>query len=343
MIPVSWDTVQSKVRRGKGWCSSVGLVLFHITLIVLLASILASATCLSAYLVSRKRLMLFAFFAFLFYFFDVAFVFQDEFAGYVLGINHDSLYLTVRSLINVVTGGGFLVSFWLLVCDYLGETKRPLLVAPGVVFAVMSISMLVVLPEGAVQRFWFYSMREFFVLWILLFAAFRYFTSKDEVERSRLWRHRWIFVTAGLLGLAVLLEDVTFFLVLNEAVIEVGPLVFSAERNYAEEALMLCCAFFACRDACRVLALRFERPPMRGDQRQEQQISENLMVYAKRNQLSEREREVLYLILIGKDNQNIASSMQLALSTVKVHVHNILQKTGRTNRQDLVQDFWKTS
>ena len=321
----------------------MGLVLFHVTLIVLLASILASATCLSAYLVSRKRLMFFAFFAFLFYFFDVAFVFQDEFVGYVLGIHSDPAYLVVRSLINVVTGGGFLMSFWLLVCDYLGETKRALQVAPGVVFAVCSVAMLVILPEGALQRFWFYSMRELFVFWILLFAGFRYFTSKDEVERSRLWRHRWLLVIVGLLNTAVLLEDVTFFLVLNEAVIEVGPFVFSSERNYAEEALMMCCAFFACRDACRVLAMRFERPPMRGDQRQEQQISENLMVYAKRHQLSEREREVLHLVLLGKDNQNIASSMQLALSTVKVHVHNILQKTGRTNRQDLIQDFWKTS
>ncbi|WP_418381095.1 LuxR C-terminal-related transcriptional regulator, partial [Adlercreutzia sp.] len=47
-------------------------------------------------------------------------------------------------------------------------------------------------------------------------------------------------------------------------------------------------------------------------------------------------------VLVGKDNQNIASAMHLALSTVKVHVHNILQKTGHANRQELVQDFWKT-
>ena len=33
---------------------------------------------------------------------------------------------------------------------------------------------------------------------------------------------------------------------------------------------------------------------------------------------------------------------QLSPSTVKVHVHNILQKTGHTNRQELIQDFWKT-
>lgn len=48
------------------------------------------------------------------------------------------------------------------------------------------------------------------------------------------------------------------------------------------------------------------------------------------------------LILRDQDNQNIASAMSLAPSTVKVHVHNILQKTGHGNRQELIQDFWKT-
>ncbi|NCA32769.1 LuxR C-terminal-related transcriptional regulator, partial [Adlercreutzia muris] len=39
--------------------------------------------------------------------------------------------------------------------------------------------------------------------------------------------------------------------------------------------------------------------------------------------------------------QNIASSLQLALSTVKAHVHNILKKTDTTTRQELTQLFWK--
>ena len=71
-------------------------------------------------------------------------------------------------------------------------------------------------------------------------------------------------------------------------------------------------------------------------------VDDNLLLYGKRYRLSERECEVLRYVLVGKDNQNIASAMHLALSTVKVHVHNILQKTGHTNRQELIQDFWKT-
>ena len=93
-----------------------------------------------------------------------------------------------------------------------------------------------------------------------------------------------------------------------------------------------------------MLSLRFERPPPQGgSKQQEQQIIENLNVFATRHKLSQREREVLYLILLGKDNQNIASEMSLALSTVKVHVHNILKKTGDASRQELIQGFWKMS
>lgn len=318
----------------------MGFVLFHYTLFVLLGSILASAACLSAYLVSRKRTMLYAFFGFLFYFFDVAWVFQDDFfTGASAGLG--AAYAVVMSLALVVMGGGFLTSFWLLVCDYLGETRKALKVVPVALFVVASVGVLVVLPEGDLRSFLFYFPRELYLFWMLLFAGFRYFATKDEAERSRLRRHRWLYVALWVLGVLIVAEDACVFLLPDP--IMFGPRAYAPERNFTENVLMLCCAFFACRDAFRVLSLRFERPPMHGGGRQEELIGDNLLMYGKRHQLSDRECEVLRYVLVGKDNQNIASEMHLALSTVKVHVHNILQKTGQPNRQALVQDFWKTS
>ena len=72
-------------------------------------------------------------------------------------------------------------------------------------------------------------------------------------------------------------------------------------------------------------------------------IDQNLAAYAAARQLSKREAEVLRLVLLGKDNQNIATSMHLAPSTVKVHMHHILQKAERANRKELIQDFWEFS
>ena len=190
----------------------MGFVLFYYTLFVMLASILASATCLSAYLVSHRREMMFAVFGFLFYFFDVAWVLQDDFA--LLGdLQVVGVFAIVRSLVSVVTGGGCLMAFWLLLCDYLGGTNRALRVVPGVVYVLGSIAALTLLPDGNVQRFVFYTTRAMLLFWMLLYVGFRYFSSKDEVERNRLRRHRWLYVLVWVVGLLMVLEDASFFLV----------------------------------------------------------------------------------------------------------------------------------
>lgn len=49
-------------------------------------------------------------------------------------------------------------------------------------------------------------------------------------------------------------------------------------------------------------------------------------------QLSDREREVLQQIALGRSNQEIATSLSIAESTVKFHVNNILSKLGVSDR-----------
>lgn len=66
-----------------------------------------------------------------------------------------------------------------------------------------------------------------------------------------------------------------------------------------------------------------------------------LLAFCEYYHLTACERVILKEVLRGKDNQNIASSLQLAMGTVKAHVHNILKKTGTTTRQELTQLFWK--
>ena len=144
------------------------------------------------------------------------------------------------------------------------------------------------------------------------------------------------------LGLLMVTEDVVFFLVLDVESVKIGPFVLLAERNYCENLLMLVCAAMMCHFALRQLFIHSHTNPVMDDTSRHRQTAADLMVYASRHQLTQREQEVLDYILRDKDNQNIASSMSLAPSTVKVHVHNILQKTGHANRQELIQDFWKT-
>ncbi len=48
--------------------------------------------------------------------------------------------------------------------------------------------------------------------------------------------------------------------------------------------------------------------------------------------LSHREREVAQLVARGFSNKRIADELRIAVSTVKDHLHNILQKTTFPNR-----------
>lgn len=54
------------------------------------------------------------------------------------------------------------------------------------------------------------------------------------------------------------------------------------------------------------------------------------------NDLTNKERKVLDLVLKGKKNQDIANEMFISLATVKTHIQHIFQKTMVTNRQELI-------
>ena len=53
------------------------------------------------------------------------------------------------------------------------------------------------------------------------------------------------------------------------------------------------------------------------------------------NSLSERQREVISLIVNGMTNREIASTLIITENTVKVHLRNILDKLDVRNRQQL--------
>lgn len=306
----------------------MGLAIFYETLLVILVSALTAAVCLSSYLVTKRKTMLFACIAFMFYFFDVASILQDDYAARELASGLTQEYYFIRSLYTMVTGAGFLGAFWFMVCEYIGECRRSIRITPIVVYAILSLILLAISGESKVLRFCYYSCRAAFMFWILAYGAVHYLRTKDPVERQRLGRYKNHCIALALLGMVMVAEDALFFLVLSTDTLTIGPLTFSAERNYAENVLMMVCAAMTCWFALRQLDIHSNKAPVVDDTLRYRQTAEDLLVYAKRHQLTAREQEVLDYILRDQDNQNIASAMSLSPSTVKVHVHNILAKDG---------------
>lgn len=313
-------------------------VLFYYTLVLLLIYILTAATCLSAFFVSHRRTFLLATVGFLFYFFDVALVFQDDFIAQDLTYQQSSFWFIGNPYLSVLTGTGVLLSFWLVTCTKVGERRPEVRLVPVTLYVLLSLAILQGVPDERWREFLFYSMREAFLFWSYAYLLAHYVTASDESEKARMRSSRWKLLVAVILTACIVLENVWFQLLFDPA--STG-LWFFAERSFFENMLFLWLAALAFRDSFRVLSLRFENPPTRENERVQESIDILLPAYVREHGLSPRESEVLRLVLLGKDNQNMASEMSLALSTVKVHVHNILRKTGNPNRRVLIHDFWR--
>lgn len=52
--------------------------------------------------------------------------------------------------------------------------------------------------------------------------------------------------------------------------------------------------------------------------------------------ITDREREIIEMVIQGKSNADIANKLVISLATVKTHLHNIYQKVGVDSRYDLL-------
>ena len=497
------------------------IAFYFYTILVMLVCIAAGTISLSAYFVCRKRSHLYMVAFFLFYFLDLALIFQNEYLGQNTEFPLEVFYAIDQPALRIFFALGILEALWLIALDFLGEKRMSMRIAPAVGFVVLSTVVIVALPEGQYKQWLFYSMRQVFLLWCLGYVLMRYRTTKSEIEKTRLRRHEPLFLITLVLTMCIILEDTFMMLVWDPTSVSMLPLYIS-ERNFSENFLMLAFAFFiafcletslifldeysylkpdtlaeivtfpflhpwiklafstlfimsvwwvvleyverrtwlriavpcgacvlvqaavvvavqdsrlsqwifygvrdlcvasalgygfwtyrrgadetlrqhllrmrkpfiafavlialvfaedslmmyylapqitdlsftyhlsernmcenvavifcavlAIRSAADTLSIRFLEPPTGATTKVQQRAHTQLARYADRHALTPRERDVLALLLEGKDNQNIASALTLSLGTVKAHVHNIYRKANVSSRQQLLQSFWK--
>lgn len=316
-----------------------GLFLFYYSIVMQVCAILTAASCFASYLVSRNKVQLYSFIGFLMYYIDCMLVFRDDYVMASKTLDVTEAFYIGDPLSSIVFGCGFLTAFWLVVCEYMEEDSFAMRATPGALFVAASLAVTLLMPPSYLHMFVFYSLREAYMVWMLLFAAFRFATMEHRQQRVRLKRFQRFYVVLWLMVFAIVAENVVFLLIVNPGIAD-ASLPFFPERNFAENALALACEFVAFRAAMKYLSVRHIDLPKQGGEHVEAFIEQNLVAYAASRKLSPRETEILRLVLLGKDNQNIATELSLAPGTVKVHVHHILQKTQVANRQELMQDYW---
>ena len=59
--------------------------------------------------------------------------------------------------------------------------------------------------------------------------------------------------------------------------------------------------------------------------------------------LTPREKEILFFIVEGKSDKEIAGELYLSVRTVTTHVYHILRKFGKQSRMSLVAYYYRDS
>lgn len=318
------------------------LFYFYTILIMGLCTVTASVA-LSAFFVSRRKTYLFATIGFLAYFLELAYTFQFEFTGWNLDYPSELMYGVQHPVLQTLLALGVLQPAWLALCDYVNERRRAILWIPAVAFFLICVATVTFLPEGPLSQWLYYTWRQVFIAGILAFILLRIRRGAGTLEALRLRRLRPLLVATLVLILCITTEDAVVIFVLSPDLLAQADLLplYASERNFFENVLLILFAVFMLRMAAKTLRLRFKEPPAADNPDLPAYVDELVPAYGERYGLSLREQEILIMLLQGKDNQNIASELQVALGTVKTHVHNILKKTGTASRQEVVLDFWK--
>ena len=90
-----------------------------------------------------------------------------------------------------------------------------------------------------------------------------------------------------------------------------------------------------------ILEGRRLEPAASGPKLGEAELTEVIQALVDGHGLTDREREILDLILRGLQNSEIASQLQISANTVKYHVRNLLTKLGMESRTELFRSLLK--
>lgn len=315
---------------------------FVYTMFILFACMAAAALSIASWYVSHKRACLPQTGFFVCYFIELGFIFLNEWLSQNTTFPIEEYYIIEVPAFRVLISGAMVACLWLMLLDILDEHDRRVQVLPVVAFVLASVAILVLMPYGKERQWAFYSMRQLFMACSMGFALYKYSRAKTPAYHDRLFKMRPEFLMICLFVIAIFVEDTIVILVLPPVVNVSSLRLYVSERNFCENFLVLYVAWFVCRESLSTLRLRASMPPAGKETDLERHIVDALPTYGHAHSLSLREQEVLKLVLEGKDNNAIAQSLVLSVGTVKTHVHNIMQKTGTSTRDELKNNFWSS-
>ncbi len=293
---------------------------------------------------------------FLFYLMDTVMIFMTEFLPDFMSWYDDS-FIRTPSLKTVIFLG---VGFFTLMCWSVLTGSNFTGVQGAMLFALsLWLVFVPLLTEGAIGSFIFYSGYQVFCIFISIFAIWRL----RSIDCDRLLiparRIRSLLIVTVLFCVLIMLEDFYVIFSVDNYDVTAGELDIYY-RNVSEDMLRFIysglAAFFfvqivrnrsavaanalpAALAAREALIQESDRPSVSEKGRIQTPAEYKRMKFARSLALTDREEEVLTLLLGGKSNQEIGETLHISIGTVKAHVHGIFRKAKITHRYELLPLF----
>ena len=316
---------------------------FFYTIAMLTLCIVTAVFSFAALASTRRRLFFFSTGAFVCYAIELTEIFFHEYISQNQPFPMDEYYAISMPVLRTAVSIILNAFVWLLILNVLDKHSKRLFAWPVIMLSIANLVVIFLMPEGPVRQWLYYTLRQAFSFGTLLYAIWSYKHEASPELKAQLAKFRKpLRVVLTLVGL-IILEDTLVILVMPPSDGETWLPLYLSERNFTETVLLVFAALLLLRHIYHVLSIRIqEAPEIENVPDIERHIDTIMPRYRMEHGLSEREAEVLSLVVMKKTNQEIADELVLAVGTIKSHVHNLVKKTGTKNREDLIVDFWQS-
>lgn len=318
-------------------------LMFFYTLAILVICIVTAVLSLAAYASSRRRFFIYGSGVFICcYAIEMTEIFFFEYTLQNQSFPASDYYSITMPVLRTFVATASQAFIWLIAMDLLDKHSKKQFVIPVATFLLSELLIIVAVPYGPIHQWLYYTMRQVFLVFVGLYIFWTARKSTQVELKARVNNQRKHLIIGAILVGCIVAEDFYNILIVPMSLAPSWLQLYLSERNFSENVFACYFAILLIIYSYHVLSIRMqEAPEEKNVSDLDRHIEEQMPFYRNAYKLSNRETEVMRLVVLGKSNQEIADELFLAVGTVKTHIHNILVKTEQQNRTTLILHFWK--
>lgn len=244
--------------------------------------------------------------------------------------------------LRIVAGTLFLAFDFFILLEITEISFQKWMLLPLVAFSAVS-SVVAMLPQSASVTWGFYFLRQLYRFVYCIFFILHFLLTEDHLVKLHMKRFAFSILGCFVLTILITIED---SMMLFQAVGHIKTPGVITERNFSETLLWIFISvniFVYCIRQIRFSADSIPDPAASDDTVGEACPDVSAAIsgvspadaFAAYYQLTQRETEIVELLMENMENTEICSRLFISPGTLKAHLHNIYTKTDAKNRAKL--------